>query len=84
MVVRPPLVKIPVITIDPHLSPTALISEIVIPTTFVGIETGGVIYRMDGVAIMTKPVVSPPPGLHSDGEILHDILTHVKKLKMAQ
>lgn len=78
------LTKIPVITIDPHPSPTTLISEVVFPTTIVGIETGGAIYRMDGVAIMTKPLLSPPPGLHSDVEILQDILTHVKKLKMGQ
>jgi formylmethanofuran dehydrogenase subunit B len=39
---------------------------------------------MDGVAIMTKPVVSPPPGVHSDVEILQDILSHVKKLKTGQ
>lgn len=78
------LAKIPVITIDPHSSPTALISEVVFPSSLVGIETGGVIYRMDGVAIMTKPVISPPPGVHSDVEILQDILSHVKKLKMGQ
>jgi formylmethanofuran dehydrogenase subunit B len=78
------LAKVPVITIDPHLSPTALISDVVFPSSLVGIESGGVVYRMDGVAIMTKPVVSPPPGVHSDVEILQDILTHVKKLKMGQ
>jgi formylmethanofuran dehydrogenase subunit B len=78
------LAKIPVITINPHPSPTTLISEVVFPAAFVGIETGGVIYRMDCVALMTKPVVSPPPGVHSDVEILQDILTHVKKLKMRQ
>ena len=78
------LAKIPVITIDPHSSPTALISEVVFPSSLVGIETGGVIYRMDGVAIMAKPVISPPPGVHSDAEILQDILSQVKKLKMGQ
>jgi formylmethanofuran dehydrogenase subunit B len=78
------LAKIPVITIDPHPSSTTLVSEVVFPTTIIGIETGGTIYRMDGVAIMTKPILSPPAGLHSDVEILQDILTHVKKLKMGQ
>jgi formylmethanofuran dehydrogenase subunit B len=37
---------------------------------------------MDGLAIMTKPLVSPPLGIHSDVEILRDILGHVKKLKV--
>jgi formylmethanofuran dehydrogenase subunit B len=73
-----------VITIDPHPSATTPISEVVFPTSIVGIETGGCIYRMDGVAIMTRPVVPPPPGIRSDVEILGDILTHVKKLKMGQ
>lgn len=78
------LAKIPVITIDPHPSSTTLIANVAFPTSVVGIETGGTIYRMDGVAIMTKPVVSPPPGIRSDVEILQDILTHVKQLKMGQ
>jgi formylmethanofuran dehydrogenase subunit B len=78
------LAKIPVITIDPHPSATTPISEVVFPSTVVGIETGGCIYRMDGVAIMTKPLVSPPSGLHSDVEILRDILAQVKKLKAGQ
>jgi formylmethanofuran dehydrogenase subunit B len=78
------LAKIPVITIDPHPSGTTLVSEVVFPTAIMGIETGGTIYRMDGVAIRTTPVVSPPAGLHSDVEILQDILTQVKRLKMGQ
>jgi formylmethanofuran dehydrogenase subunit B len=78
------LAKIPVITIDPHPSSTTLVSEVVFPTTVIGIETGGTIYRMDGVAIKTRPVVSPPAGLHSDVEILQDILTQVKRLKVGQ
>jgi formylmethanofuran dehydrogenase subunit B len=76
------LAKIPVITIDPHPSSTTLVSEVVFPTTIIGIETGGTIYRMDGVPIKTKPVLLPPAGLHSDVEILQDILTQVKRLKM--
>jgi len=78
------LAKIPVITIDPHPSATTPISEVVFPTTIVGLETGGVIDRMDGVAIMTRAVVSPPPGIRSDVQILQDILALVKKLKMGQ
>ncbi len=75
------LTEIPVITIDPHPSATTLISRIVFPSAVVGIETGGTIYRMDGVAIMTKEIVQAPPGIRSDEQILRDILTQVKKLK---
>jgi formylmethanofuran dehydrogenase subunit B len=78
------LAKIPVVTIDPHPSATTAISEVVFPTTIVGIETGGCIYRMDGVAMMTKPLVPPPPGIRSDVEILRDILALVKKSKLGQ
>jgi len=77
------LACIPTITIDPHPSATTLISDVVFPSAIVGVETGGVIYRMDGVAIRTKPVLTPPPGVKSDAEILHDILEQVKKLKQA-
>lgn len=75
------LAQIPVITIDPHPSATSIVSEVAFPSTIVGIETGGVIYRMDGVALMLKPVVPPPPGIKSDVEVLSDILAQVKKLK---
>ena len=75
------MTEIPVITIDPHPSATTMISQIVFPSAVVGIETGGTIYRMDGVAIRTKPIVHPPPGIRSDEQILRDILTKVKELK---
>jgi len=78
------LVKIPVITIDPHPSATTPISEVVFPSQIVGIETGGDIVRMDGVTIMTKTIVPAPPGIHSDVEILEAILAHVKKIKMGK
>jgi len=77
------LAQIPIITIDPRPSATALVSDVVFPSAIVGVETGGTIYRMDGVALMTKPVVPPPPGIRSDVEILQDILAQVKKLKAA-
>jgi len=78
------LAKIPVITIDPHPSATTPISEVVFPTTITGIETSGCIVRMDGVTIMTRPFVPPPPGIHSDVEILQDILAHVKRAKLGR
>jgi len=78
------LAQIPIVTIDPRPSATGLISEVVFPSAIVGIETGGSIYRMDGVALKTKPVVPPPPGIRPDVEILRDILREVKKLKGGQ
>jgi formylmethanofuran dehydrogenase subunit B len=78
------MTKIPIITIDPHPSATTPISEVVFPSQIVGIEAGGCIVRMDGVTVMTKSLVPAPPGIHSDVEILQDILVQVKKLKMGQ
>jgi len=75
------LMKIPVITIDPHKNATTLISTVVIPTAITGIEAGGTVYRMDGVPLECKKLVEPPLGLKSDEEIITEILVNVKKLK---
>ncbi len=72
------LAKIPVITIDPHETPTTMISKVVIPTALVGIEAEGSAYRMDAVPLRLKKLVDPPPNILSDEEVLKMIL---KKLK---
>jgi len=41
------MVKNPLISIDPHQTPTTLCSDVVIPSAHVGLETGGSVYRMD-------------------------------------
>jgi formylmethanofuran dehydrogenase subunit B len=74
------LAKIPIVTIDPHVTPTTLCSEVVIPSAHVGIETGGSIYRMDGVVLEARKFIDPPDGVVSDVEILQDILNRVKKI----
>ncbi len=77
------LSNIPLVTIDPHVTATTLVSDVVFPSAHVGIETEGVVYRMDGVPLMAKRVVEPPDGVKSDVEILQAILKQVKKLKGA-
>jgi len=77
------LMNIPLIVIDPHLSPTALAADVVIPSAFVGIEAEGTAYRMDHVPLPLKKVVDPPVGLLSDEEILRRILKEVRRLKKA-
>ena len=54
------LARIPVITIDPKWSLTALISRIVIPAAIAGVECGGTAYRMDKVPLHLKKLVEPP------------------------
>ncbi|MEM4250682.1 MAG: formylmethanofuran dehydrogenase subunit B [Candidatus Bathyarchaeia archaeon] len=77
------LTSIPLVTIDPHITPTTLCSDIVLPSTHVGVEVGGTVYRMDGVVLETRPLVKPPRGIKSDVEILRSILRKVKSLRRA-
>lgn len=75
------LAKIPLVVIDPCMTPTALIADVVIPSAFVGIEAEGTAYRMDHVPLPLKKVVEPPPGILPDEEILRRILHEVRKIK---
>jgi len=75
------LVKNPLIVIDPHLSPTALMADVVIPSAFVGIEAEGTTYRMDHVPLPLRKIVDPPEGCLPDEEILCMILREVRNLK---
>jgi len=77
------LARIPTVVIDPRWTPTAAMADVFIPTTFIGIEEEGTVYRMDKVPIRMKRVVDPPPGLLSDVEVLMKILERVKQLKAA-
>lgn len=69
--------NIPSITIDPHLSPTAKLSDVFIPSAVAGIETGGTAYRMDGVPIKLRKVIEPSDGIRTDEEILERIIEKV-------
>ena len=76
------LVKNPLIAIDPVISPTTMMADVVLPSAFVGIEVGNsTAYRMDGVPLPLKKVVEPPEGVLSDKEILQRILKDVKRFK---
>ncbi|MEM3134980.1 MAG: formylmethanofuran dehydrogenase subunit B, partial [Candidatus Bathyarchaeia archaeon] len=75
------LTKNPLIVIDPVLTPTALMADVIIPTAFVGIEAEGTTYRMDHVPLPLKKVVEPPAGCLSDEEVLRMILGRVRKIR---
>jgi len=75
------LVKMPLAVIDPCITPTAMNADVVIPTSFVGIEAEGTTYRMDHVPLPLKKIVEPPSGILSDEEILRKILDEVRKIK---
>jgi formylmethanofuran dehydrogenase subunit B len=75
------LVENPLIVIDPHMNATAQMADIVFPSAFVGIETGGTAYRMDHVPLPLKKIVEPPRGVLPDEQILRRILSEVRKIK---
>lgn len=75
------IVTMPLITIDPAHSPTTMVSDVVIPSSFVGIECAGIAYRMDGVPLPLKKLVEQPTDVQSDEVILKMILAKVKKIK---
>jgi formylmethanofuran dehydrogenase subunit B len=75
------LVEAPLIVIDPHMNVTAMVGDVVFPSSIVGIEKAGTAYRMDHVPLPLKKVVEPPEGLLSDEEILRRILEEVRLIK---
>ena len=75
------LVKNPLIAIDPVVSPTTIMADVVFPSAFVGIEAEGTAYRMDRVPLPMKKIVDPPQTCLSDKEILQRILHQVRRIK---
>ncbi len=78
------LVKNPLIAIDPEVTPTTLMADVVFPSAFVGIEAEGTAYRMDHVPLPLKKIVEPPKTCFPDQEILQRILHRVRKLRRNQ
>ncbi len=68
------IAKLKIVSIDFQQTPTTRLSDIVIPTTIPGVESGGTSYRLDFEPISLKPFMKPPQRVHSDEEILGDLL----------
>jgi len=75
------LAKIPVIVLDQKVTPTTMLSRVVIPVATAGIEAEGTAYRMDGVPLRLKRVVEPREGLLSDAEVIEKMIGRVRELK---
>lgn len=73
------MMKLPLITLDPHESLTASVSDLHFPTAMVGIEQEGTAYRMDSVPFHLKKIVEPPKEILSDAQVLEGILKRVKE-----
>ncbi|MBS7615229.1 formylmethanofuran dehydrogenase subunit B [Candidatus Bathyarchaeota archaeon] len=78
------LVSHPLIVVDPCLSPTALMADVIIPSAFVGIEAEGTTYRMDHVPLPLKKIVEPPENCISDEAILRQILDQVRRIRRSK
>jgi formylmethanofuran dehydrogenase subunit B len=75
------LAKIPVITLEQKITPTTMISEVVIPVATAGVEAEGTAYRMDGVPLKLSKILDPPEGVKSDREILAMIIEGLQEDK---
>lgn len=70
--------NIPVVALDPKITPTVYLSDVAIPVAYTGIEVEGTAYRMDTVPLRLKKIVEPPQGILSDAEILGMILEKLR------
>lgn len=68
------LAKKPLILIDNHSTATSYIAEVVLPTAMTGIESGGLVYRLDQVPIELNKIINPPNNIPSDEELLNQLL----------
>ena len=75
------ITKHPLISIEPEVTPTTMLADVILPPAFVGIEAEGTAYRMDHVPLPLKKIVDPPEGFLSDQEILRKLLQKVRELK---
>lgn len=78
------LTNIPTIQIDTHWGPFTELSDIVLPSTRVGVETAGTAYRMDSVPLYMKKVIDKPKNCHSDEWILSEICKRIESLKQKE
>ena len=75
------LARIPVVTLDHKVTPTTMLSKVVIPVAVVGVEAEGTAYRMDGVPLRLKRVIEPHEGVLSDVDVLTKLVETVRSLK---
>ncbi|TXT62832.1 MAG: Tungsten-containing formylmethanofuran dehydrogenase 2 subunit B [Promethearchaeota archaeon] len=75
------LLKHPVISVEPHETPTSALADIVLPVKISGVECEGTAYRMDNVPIRLRKVKDGPNGLLTDREIMKILIEKVKNLK---
>ena len=73
--------KHPLISIEPHHTPTSLNADVILPPAIAGIECEGTAYRMDSVPLRLRKVKEAPGECLTDKEILERLIEVVKKKK---
>jgi formylmethanofuran dehydrogenase subunit B len=73
------LYRHPLISIEPHETPTSAFADIILPAAYAGIECEGTAYRMDNVPLRLRKVKEAPDGVLTDKEILERIIEKVKE-----
>ncbi len=73
--------KHPLISIEPHETPTSAFADIILPPAIAGIECEGTAYRMDHVPIMLRKVKEAPGDCLTDLEIIERLIEKVKEKK---
>ena len=71
--------KHPLISIEPHKTPTSMFADVLLPPAIAGIETEGTAYRMDSVPLRLRKVKDAPGECLSDREILEKLIEKVKE-----
>ena len=73
--------KHPLISIEPHHTPTSVNADVILPPAIAGIECEGTAYRMDNVPLRLRKVKDAPGECLTDKEILEKLIEVVKKKK---
>ena len=71
--------KHPLISIEPHHTPTSVNADIILPPAIAGIECEGTAYRMDNVPLRLRKVKDAPGECLTDNEILEKLIEVAKK-----
>lgn len=72
------IAKKPLIVIDNKKSATTMVADVVLPSSITGIESGGLMFRLDMTPINVKPIIKPPSNVLSDQEILEKLIEKFK------
>lgn len=78
------LKKHPWVTIDPSINMATEISDLHIPVCVCGVNTGGIVYRMDNVPIQFRKVIEPPEGVMDDETLLNKIAARMEEIMAAE